>query len=108
MLAARRHRGPEEWLARVERDGHAITDEEKLSPRDRAREALLMGLRLAEGVDPRRIEVRSGLPFAQTIDPAMLSACLDEDYLCWTPAGHLAATDEGRVRLDALLPALLR
>ena len=39
---------------------------------------------------------------------AMLAACLDEDYLAWTPAGHLAATDEGRVRLDALLPALLR
>lgn len=108
MLAARRHRAPEEWLARVERDGHAITDEETLTPEDRAREALLMGLRLAEGVDPARIEARAGMPFAQAVDPSMLAACLDEDYLRWSPDGHLCATDEGRVRLDALLPALLR
>ena len=108
MLAARRHRGPEEWLARVERDGHAITAEDVLAPRDRAREALLMGLRLAEGVDPTRIAARAGMPFAEAVDTAMLAACLDEGYLAWTSAGWLRATEEGRVRLDALLPVLLR
>jgi len=107
MIATRRHRAPEEWLARVEANGHAIVEEETLSSRDRGREALLMGLRLAEGVDPKRIETRSGLPFVETIDPAMLTACLDEGYLEWRRA-RLVATSEGRVRLDALLPALLR
>lgn len=107
MIATRRHRAPEEWLARVEANGHAIVEEETLSSRDRGREALLMGLRLAEGVDPKRIETRSGLPFVETIDPAMLTACLDEGYLEWRGA-RLVATSEGRVRLDALLPALLR
>ncbi len=104
MLATRRHRAPEEWASRVERDGHAAVEEEVLSEADRAREALLMGLRLAEGVDPARIAARSGLPFEQTIDPAMLAALLDEDYLAWTPEGRLRATAEGIVRLDALLP----
>jgi putative oxygen-independent coproporphyrinogen III oxidase len=108
LLAARRHRAPEEWLARVERDGHARTEEEALSPRDRAREALLMGLRLAEGIDPARLAARSGLALAEAVDPAMLAACLDEDYLEWTPAGRLRATAEGRMRLDAMLPVLLR
>ena len=108
LLAARRHRAPEEWLARVERAGHAITEEEALSPADRAREALLMGLRLTEGVDPARIEARSGLPFAAAVDPAMLAARLEEGYLEWLPSGRLRATEEGRLRLDALLPALLR
>ncbi|MDI3309472.1 MAG: radical SAM family heme chaperone HemW [Acetobacteraceae bacterium] len=107
LLAARRHRAPEEWLARVERDGHAITAEESLAPEDRAREALLMGLRLSEGIDPARIEARSGIPFAQAVDPAILAACLEEGYLEWR-AGRLAATGEGRLRLDALLQALLR
>jgi oxygen-independent coproporphyrinogen-3 oxidase len=107
LLAARRHRAPEEWLARVERDGHAITEEVALSPRDRAREALLMGLRLAEGIDPARITARSGMAFAETIDPAMLAACLDEGYLDWVGA-RLVATAEGRMRLDAMLPVLLR
>jgi oxygen-independent coproporphyrinogen-3 oxidase len=110
LLAARRHRAPEEWLARVERDGHAITGEEALAPEDRAREALLMGLRLAEGIDPARIEARcgGGLAFAATVDAAMLSACLEEGYLEWNPTGRLRATEEGRLRLDALLAAVVR
>jgi oxygen-independent coproporphyrinogen-3 oxidase len=108
MLATRRHRAPEEWATRVERDGHAAVEQETLAPRDRAREALLMGLRLAEGVDPARIAARAGLPFEQAIDPAMLMALLDEDYLAWTPDGRLRATAEGIVRLDAILPLLLR
>ncbi|NMJ41177.1 coproporphyrinogen III oxidase [Roseomonas sp. JC162] len=108
MIATRRHRAPEEWAARVERGGHAAVEEEALAPADRAREALLMGLRLAEGIDPARIEARSGVPFAEAVDPAMLAALLDEDYLAWTEAGRLRATEEGILRLDALLPVLLR
>ena len=107
MIATRRPRGPEEWAARVERDGHGTAEETTLTPQDRGREALLMGLRLEEGVQPARIEARSGLAFAQTVDPAMLAACLDEGYLEWR-GEMLRATDEGRLRLDALLPALLR
>ena len=36
-------------------------EEEVLTPQDRAREALLMGLRLAEGIDPARMPVQGGL-----------------------------------------------
>jgi len=108
LLAARRHRAPEEWAARVERDGHAIVEETPLTPIERAREALLMGLRLAEGVAPARIEARSGLPFAEAVDTGMLAALAEEGYLAWNDAGRLVATPEGRLRLDALLPALLR
>ena len=106
MRAARRHRAPEEWLARVERDGHAVVEEEWLTPRDRAREALLMGLRLAEGVEIARIEARSGLPFGACVDAAMLRDCVDAGYLVQTP-GRLRATGEGLIRLDAMLPQLL-
>ncbi|MCS6931849.1 MAG: radical SAM family heme chaperone HemW [Acetobacteraceae bacterium] len=107
MEALRRHRGPEEWLARVERDGHGTASAEWLTPEERGREALLMGLRLAEGVDPARIAARSGLPFEALLDSAVLARALEEGYLAWT-GGRLATTPEGRVRLDALLPALLR
>ncbi len=108
MIATRRHRAPEEWAARVERAGHAAVQEETLTPQDRAREALLMGLRLAEGIDPARIEARAGLPFSEAVDAAMLAALLEEGYLAWTQAGRLRATPEGILRLDALLPVLLR
>jgi putative oxygen-independent coproporphyrinogen III oxidase len=108
LRAARRHRGPEEWLARVQRDGHAITEEEILSPRDRARESLLMGLRLAEGIDPARIEARSTLPFADCIDAQARDMLLEEGLLAWRDTGHLAATPDGLLRLDSLLPLLVR
>ncbi|NGM23617.1 coproporphyrinogen III oxidase [Roseomonas stagni] len=108
LRAARRHRAPEEWLARVQRDGHAVVEEESLSPRDRAREALLMGLRLHEGIDPARIEARSTLPFEECIDRRALDALAEEGLLAWRPDGRLAATADGLLRLDAMLPVLLR
>ena len=108
MLATRRHRAPEEWAARVERDGTAAVEEEDLVPADRAREALLMGLRLSEGIDPARVAARSGLAFEQAVDVAMLAALMDEGYLAWTPSGRLRATEAGILRLDALLPVLIR
>jgi oxygen-independent coproporphyrinogen-3 oxidase len=107
LLATRRHRAPEEWLARVQRDGHAVTDEEALSPRDRAREALLMGLRLTEGVDPARIAARSTLPFDHCVDLAMLDTLREEGLMDWRD-GRLVATVDGLLRLDALLPLLVR
>ena len=110
LLAARRHRAPEEWLRLVERDGHAATAEEALAPPERMREALLMGLRLAEGVDTARLEARCAMPFADAVDPAMLAACEEEGYIERAPGGggRLRATSEGRLRLDAMLPVLLR
>nr|WP_245214681.1 radical SAM family heme chaperone HemW [Pararoseomonas indoligenes] len=108
VLAARRHRAPEIWLERVERDGHARVEEEALTPVERGREAMLMGLRLAEGVAPARIAARSGLGFDAVVDRAMLDALMEEDYLRWLPDGRLQATIEGRLRLDAILPVLLR
>jgi len=109
LLAARRHRAPEEWLARVERDGDAVTEEEALAPPERMREALLMGLRLAEGVDVARLEARCAMPFAEAVELDMLRACEEEGYLEWMPGGQrLRATAEGRLRLDAMLPVLLR
>jgi putative oxygen-independent coproporphyrinogen III oxidase len=47
----RRHRKPENWLAALARNGHGIAQEKPIPPADRGVEALLMGLRLAEGMD---------------------------------------------------------
>ena len=106
LIATRRHRAPEPWAERVERHGHGSTEEEVIDPRDRAREMLLMGLRLTEGVDAGRFAARTGMPLAEALDADTLARALDAGYL--TRSGQiLAATEEGRLRLDALLPALL-
>ena len=50
-----RHKKPENWMSAVARDGHGAQTEDLQSAHDRGVEALLMGLRLAEGVDLARI-----------------------------------------------------
>ncbi len=106
LVATRRHRAPEPWADRVEHQGHGSTAEEIISPADRAREMLLMGLRLREGVDTARFAARTGLALADALDADTLERALDAGYLV-QDADRLAATGEGRMRLDALLAALL-
>ena len=106
VVATRRHRAPEVWAAMVERDGHGSTPEEAVAPRDCAREALLMGLRLAEGISAAAFAQRTGVALANALDPEILSACVAEGYLVWDEA-RLVATTAGRRRLDALLPRLV-
>ena len=105
-LALSQHRAPEVWLERVEREGHATRTRQVLAPEERLRECLLMGLRLAEGVPLARVAAESGRPLADWIAPGRLSAALEAGYLTLDEA-RVAATAEGRQRLDALLKHLL-
>ena len=106
LVATRRHRAPEPWADRVERQGHGSTAEERITPRDRAREMLLMGLRLTEGVDAVRFAARTGMALADALDQDVLDQALEADYLTYD-GGMLAATLHGRLRLDALLAQLV-
>src|SRR5205823_3059355 len=56
---------PEAWLMRVESIGHGLTIDDVLTRDERADEFLLMGLRLAEGIDPARYEAIAG----RSLDP---------------------------------------
>ena len=106
LHATRRHRAPEPWAALVERLGTGETSATPLSVRDRAREMLLMGLRLSEGIDTEAFAARTGTPLAAALDGGVLQAARDEGYLLWH-GDRLAATPAGRLRLDALLGALV-
>ena len=90
----------------MERHGHGSTAEERIAPEDRAREMLLMGLRLAEGVDAARFAARTGTALADALDGDILARAVEAGYLVHD-GRRLAATAEGRLRLDALLPALV-
>lgn len=106
LLAMRRHRAPEVWAERVERSGDGLTSSEPIVPEERAREALIMGLRLAEGVHLARFFERTGRTVADSVDGGVLEQCVEAGYLVET-AERLIATREGRIRLDALLGALV-
>ena len=106
IRATRRWRGPERWLEAVERHSDGTQDEEEIGPLDRAREMLLMGLRLSAGVEAARFEARTGTALVDALEPGMLAACVSEGYLTWGD-GVLRATPAGRRRLDAMLPRLV-
>jgi putative oxygen-independent coproporphyrinogen III oxidase len=106
LRATRRHRAPEPWAERVEQSGDGLTSSEPVPPEERAREALLMGLRLREGIELARFEARTGQTLAQSVDADVLQRCVMEGYLTLTPE-RLTATREGRIRLDSLLAALV-
>ena len=106
LLATRRHRAPEPWAERVERLGHGTMQQEAVAPEERAREALLMGLRLAEGIDEARFLARTGVALDDAVDAEVLAQAVEEGYLA-RGGGRLVALAEGRLRLDALLGALV-
>ncbi|MCX7644648.1 MAG: radical SAM family heme chaperone HemW [Rhodobacteraceae bacterium] len=94
-------RAPGDWLSRVERSGSGELPREALTPADRAAEHLMMGLRLAEGIDLARHE-RLHAPLAEG---AM--AGLEEIGMVARRDGRLAATPRGRAVLNAVIRALL-
>jgi putative oxygen-independent coproporphyrinogen III oxidase len=106
LLATRRHRAPEPWAERVEAQGHGTTHEEPVVPADRAREMLLMGLRLAEGIDEARFAARTGMALDDALDAGVLGQAIEAGYVA-RGGGRLRALPEGRLRLDALLGALV-
>jgi oxygen-independent coproporphyrinogen-3 oxidase len=106
IFATRCHRAPEPWAELVERDGHGIVEELALQPIERGREMLLMGLRLVEGIDPALFAARTGVSLNDALDKPILQRAVEEDYLAWRD-GRLAATTAGRLRLDALLAAIV-
>jgi oxygen-independent coproporphyrinogen-3 oxidase len=106
LRATRRHRAPEPWAELVERTGDGTTFDEPVAAPERAREALLMGLRLAEGIDVGWFEARTGRTLRQSVEADVLARCVDAGYLTATPQ-RLVATREGRLRLDALLGLLV-
>jgi oxygen-independent coproporphyrinogen-3 oxidase len=95
-------RTPEHWLNAVEAQGHGVTEGETLSRAQEADELLLMGLRLAEGIDLARYEALAGKPLA-----ARAIGRLQEQGLV-APLGNsrLRATPEGMIVLDSVIAAL--
>ncbi len=95
-------RAPEAWLARVEAHGHGVVETEVLSPADQGDEFLVMGLRLAEGIDPARYAAIKGRP----IPPERIAALADDGLLARLPNGRIAATALGAPVLNAVVAEL--
>ena len=106
--ATRGERAPESWIARVARQGDGLAEDVEVAPADAAREALVMGLRLAEGVDPARFLRCTGVALDDALDPRGLARVLDGGFVARTARGGIAATRAGMQVLDAVLAEVAR
>jgi putative oxygen-independent coproporphyrinogen III oxidase len=93
---------PEEWLALVEARGHGLITDEALTREEAADEFLLMGLRLAEGVDPARYAALAGRP----LDDYRINILREQGMVEMTHAGRLRVTMAGFPVLDAVVADL--
>jgi oxygen-independent coproporphyrinogen-3 oxidase len=93
---------PEAWLMRVEANGHGVVSDERLNSEERADEFLLMGLRLAEGIDPKRYASLSG----RALDPNRIAILREEGAITVEADGRLRVTKDGFPVLDAVVADL--
>ena len=101
-----RHKKPENWLNAVARNGHGAQIDQPLSPRNRATEALVMGLRLDEGIDLGRVAELGEAEIGALIDLSQL-AMLEREGLAVRGGERLTITERGMPVLEAILRALV-
>ena len=94
-----RHRKPENFMSGLRRNGHGIVEEEMLTPAEAADEALVMGLRLSEGIDTRLLSQRFGQPL---VDEEKVSRLIASGHL-ERHGDRLRTTAAGRLLLDRVL-----
>ncbi|WP_337180363.1 radical SAM family heme chaperone HemW [Sphingopyxis granuli] len=105
--ATERHRKPENFLSAVARNGHGLKVEIDLPLHERATEAMLMGLRLTEGVDLTRVEARSGLARDAFVDAGAVARLAGQGLLV-QESDQLAVTDAGILLLDSILSEVVK
>ena len=93
---------PEMWLTAVSGEGHGIVEQETLTAEQQADEFLLMGLRLREGIDPRRFEALRGT----VLNQARITDLLNHNMIEQMDNGHLRVSHEGFAVLDAVVADL--
>ncbi len=101
-IATSTEKYPERWLARVEQNGHGLIEEEKLSQLEQADEMLVMGLRLAEGIDVGRFERLTGV----SLNAERVSFLEREGLVERGENSRLRVTPTGFPLLDAIVADL--
>ena len=105
-FATVRHKKPENFLRAVSERGHGISEQRHLSVGEQAAEALLMGLRLREGIELAGFETRFGTAREGLVKPAKLAHLLSIGMI-WETGARIGVTQAGRPVLDGILSELV-
>lgn len=104
--ATMRHRKPENFINAVSRNGHAIKSEDVLDRATQIMEALLMGLRLKEGVDISRLSHRFSVDSGEIVDWRAVEKLQTLGFI-HRASHHVSVTSKGFPLLDAILPQVV-
>ena len=106
-IATRAHRAPDIWLDQVSKQGHGWHASDPINRQQRVLEALMMGLRLHEGVPVQRLrDEYDGDPF-EVVDVKKLKTLIDEGLMT-DEKETLRTTPQGLKKLNGVLSYLLR
>ncbi|MGE4063933.1 MAG: radical SAM family heme chaperone HemW [Rhodospirillaceae bacterium] len=106
VLATRQIKAPALWLKKVEHVGHGTQEETAIAPDERARELVLMGLRVHEGIDKERFARLAGRSFTAVVNKGAVEKLVAGGFLVDT-GPRVGATARGRLALNAVLRELL-
>jgi len=101
-LATVRHRKPENWLTAMESRGNGLVEARSLGKHEQASEALLMGLRLAEGINIAELSRRLGISPATLFNHEKFQF-METQGLVWKRGDLAGVTPTGMPLLDGLL-----
>ena len=106
--ATKMRRSPTGWLNAINAIGHGIEKKEVDTPQDWAHEMIMMGLRLKDGISLNIIETLCG-SVDNWLDFNAVSQCIESGWLDHDhKTSNLVATADGRIRLNYILPTILR
>jgi oxygen-independent coproporphyrinogen-3 oxidase len=105
-VATAARKNPEAWSDQISRDGHGVQERTTIDIIAAQQEALMMGMRLATGIDRHSWRDKFGDDIVAFLPAAKLQRLGDEKLVTLT-ATHFTTTPDGAARLNALLRYLL-
>lgn len=95
------HRSPTTYIRRLREGGSAIAESEAINRETWARERVVFGLRMREGIDLAQIESETGFAVEQHCEPLIRRFCADG--LLRREGSRLSLTDRGLIVSDAIV-----
>ncbi len=95
-------RNPEKWAEKTMAKGSGLVTNDELTWEEESDEYLVMGLRLREGISPKRYQQLSG----RALDQKQIDELGDIGFVEILKNGNLRVTDKGWPVLDAVVADL--
>lgn len=106
LYATERLAAPGAWIQQIAAKGHGYKTCAPLLPGERAQELVLLGLRLAKGIDRKLYNQLTGFDLLEVVHPLAVRRLVQEGYISRS-CTNFKVTEKGRLLLDSITRILL-